>query len=598
MAELAEDEAVWDLSDLYTGPEDSRIAVDLEAARDLAVQFTARYEGELEEISARPQDLLVVIREYEKVHEIGLRPYNYAYLLLASDTQDHQKSSFFKRIEQAWHDIALSLLFFQLEIRGLPEDRLKWLTDRPELAAYRRFFLSAWNGKPHTLSRTEESILAEKTLSGRKALADFHEEFLGSLRFEIEMDGEIQLLTKDQAVGFLHSSNPSLREGVFRNLHEGLARQSTVFRYIFNTFLQDYNQENKLRGHVNPMQRAHLEHQIDPGIADVMLRAVEAYYPVIREYYTLKARALGIGKLMISDLHAPLGKKDLRWGISKAKTIILNAFEKVDPFLHDIIARFFSESWIDSKPRPGKRGGAFCVCLTPLAHSYISINYTGTLRDLMILAHELGHGVHQRLSAQQGFINFEPSPLLAETAATFFETLLICKLAQEEEFRHMRQALLAGQIESAITTVFRQNVLTRFEQAIHLRRGDHLLSADEISQIWWQENERLYGNSVKMLPCYQWGWMSVPHLIHLPFFCYSYVFGYLVSMVFVESYKSQGRIFLNKLIEMLGAGSSEAPVELISQTGWNLEGSSFWQHGLGLIGQWVASFAATLEGGR
>ena len=325
------------------------------------------------------------------------------------------------------------------------------------------------------------------------------------------------------------------------------------------------------------MHRTHLSNEVNENIIEGMMRAVEDHYPLIRRCFRLKARLLGLEKLKNSDIFAPLKNETLLVSFSDARQLLLEAVETLHPFLYSIVCEIFEKKRIDAEPRTGKQNGAFCKSLAPSLHPYVSMSYTGNINDLMTLAHELGHGIHYRLCSKQGYLNFDPPPILAETASTFMEMVVTDHLRKKEGFRKHRPALLALQIEGILTTVFRQNVLTRFEQAIHNFREDHLLNADEICRLWWEENYRLYGEDVEMIPGYRWGWTHIPHFFHRPFYCYSYMFGNLLSIILFQNYMEKGRDFLDRIIDLFSAGCSRAPLEMLAGMGLSLAEDSFWK---------------------
>ncbi|MCJ7684620.1 MAG: M3 family metallopeptidase, partial [Desulfobacteraceae bacterium] len=365
-----------------------------------------------------------------------------------------------------------------------------------------------------------------------------------------------------------------------------------VFKNILNALLLAYHQEDVERGHPFPMHRIHLSNEVNESIIENMLGVVEGYYPLARRYLREKARCLGLGKLKNTDIFAPLKEENFLVSFSDATKLISEAAENLHPVFHSFVREIFENNRIDAGVRAGKQNGAFCKSLEPSLHPYISMSYAGNISDLMTLAHELGHGIHYRLCSEQTYVNFDPPPILAEAASTFMEMVVIEYLMEKKGCQKLRPDLLALQIEGIMTTVFRQNVLTRFEQVIHNKRRDHLLSAREICRLWWDENNRFYGEEVEMTPGYRWGWTYIPHFFHRPFYCYSYIFGNLLSIMLFQNYQEKGDGFLETVIDLLKTGSSRPPIEMIKEMGLDI-GKRCWEPAFqyieDLIDSWEAS---------
>jgi oligoendopeptidase F len=310
-----------------------------------------------------------------------------------------------------------------------------------------------------------------------------------------------------------------------------------------------------------------------------MMKVTEDHYSLAQEYFQLKSCLLGLPRLKNSDLYAPLpgGKKELKY--QEAKRLLTDSFRQFHPRFGDIAQEFFQKGWIDAEVRKGKYGGAFCSGLIPSLHPYVLMNFTGKYRDALTLAHEMGHAIHFYLARGQTLLNFDPPLPLAETASVFGEMIMTQALLQQEHDIATRQALLGAEIEDIIATVFRQHVLTHFEQEAHERRRDHLLTSEEIGDIWWQANLRLFGDSVEMIPEYRWGWSYISHFIHSRFYCYSYIFGELVVLSLFQRYQEEGDAFLLPLIRLLESGGSQSPDVLLAQVGMDIHHADFWEKG-------------------
>ena len=338
-----------------------------------------------------------------------------------------------------------------------------------------------------------------------------------------------------------------------------------------------------------------MDNEVEPAVVARMMEVTEANYGVAQEYVGLKARLLGLAKLANYDQYASLFEEMPRRSYAEAKETVVEAFEGFSPRFAEIARKFFDGRWIDAEVRPGKRGGAFSAGCVPSVHPYILLNHTDKLRDVSTMAHELGHGVHQYLSRKQTYLNFGHPLTTAETASVFAEFLVFSHLMKREKDPRVRLGLLCSKIEDAFATIFRQNVLTRFEQAAHGARRDHQLATSEICDLWCEANGRLFGEAVEMAPSYRWGWSYIPHFIHVPFYCYAYVFGELLVLSLYRMHQEEGERFTPRYIELLEAGSSSAPDRLLGRLGVEIREADFWQKGLNVLAELVTQAKEVAE---
>lgn len=590
MKQIGSDGMSWDLSAFYSSPDDPAIEEDLARARHKAEAFSTRYRGKIKRNGLAPHEFVLALNAYESIHEAAMRPYGFATLLLAADTRDHERNSLLERVRTGWYQIRRHIRFFESEIQGLDPARLTELADEPALTGYRNYFLRALAGRPHLLSEDQEQIIELKHLSGRHAFVALYDALMGSRVFDLEVEGKAQSLGRDQVLSLLHHRDRILRERAFSTMLNGFGRDAIVFQHILNAISRDDQLEAEERGYEDALGRACLANQVDREGVVRLMEVTEAHYPLARRYFRAKARALGLGKLRYTDQLAPLRGCDVDMGFPEARVRILEAFRAFDPLFEAYANAFFEEGRIDSEIRPGKQGGGLCSCFGPWQPPHILMHFTGTVRDLTTLAHELGHGIHSRLASAQTYLSFEPPPVLAETASTFFETLVVEHLLGEKTHKDLHLPLLAGRIEDAIITVFRQNVLTRFECAFYGRRKAQFLSTEAICRLWIEENKRLYGEDLEMDPAYRWGWAIVPHFFQRPFYCFSYVFGYLLSLCLLSLNEREGRGFSKRMAQFLGAGAARSPMELIGELGLDPSQHSFWEKGFHVIGRWIDDF--------
>jgi len=576
----------WDLTDLYQTPREPSWAVDLNRGVERARRLQASYKGgDLSLLS--PAAFFQALKEYESIQEEGIKPFLYASLLFSQDSQNNEYKTLLQKAKEQWNELENQLLFFRLALIGLPPEKLQEFLSHPPLKAYQHALSFLRRFRPFTRGEKEEEIFSRKNLTGRSAFTTLFDEFTGAFSFRLEAEGEEKELTGSQMLSLLYSSDRSLREKAFRTFLKRHGENHLVLGSIFNALILDAQVEDDLRGYQGPMHRIHLENEIRPEAVELMMEVTEAHYPLAREYFQVKACLLGLPKLANFDLYAPLPSSPKKIPFDEARNLLLQSFQRFHPLFGRIAGEFFEKRWIDAPPRKGKYGGAFCAGMTPSLHPYILLNYTGNLRDVLTLAHEMGHGIHFYLARKQTLMNFDPPLTLAETASVFGELVMTQALLREERDLTVRLALLCIEVEDMIATIFRQNVLTRFEQQAYQSRRDHLLSSEEIGDLWWKANARLFGDSVEMIPEYRWGWAYISHFIHSRFYCYSYIFGELVSLALFQKYQEEGPPFLNRLIRLLERGGSGSPHELLKKAGIDIGREDFWEKGFRVIRQLI-----------
>ena len=377
---------------------------------------------------------------------------------------------------------------------------------------------------------------------------------------------------------------------------EGLKLHARPLAFIFNTLVQHKAVEDRLRVFDSPMAARHLANEIDEPSAASLLSSCVARYPLVARYYRLKARLLGLSRLEDYDRYAPIAPEVTRIPFDRARSIVLDAYGDFAPEMADVARRFFDSHWIDAELRPGKRGGAFCASTVPSVHPYVLLSYTGNLRDVMTLAHELGHGIHQYLAREQGLFEQDTPLTTAETASVFGEMLVFRRLMREEPDPRARLELLCGKIEDAFATVFRQVAMTRFEESLHAaRRDEGELSIERTNELWMDANRPMFGDSVQLSSDYAWWWLYIPHFVHSPFYCYAYAFGELLVLALLRRYDEQGDAFVPRYVELLRAGGSDTPPALLSRLDLDIADPGFWDGGLVLLEDMVAE-AETLAG--
>lgn len=579
----------WDLGDLFASHDDPRIQASLEDCLARAHAFAQRYRDTIRVAGGPgPEHLLAAVAELEALEgdlgKVGV----YADLLYASDTLRPEHRDLKERVELAATQISNLVLFFDLEWMELPDEDAERLLIHPTLAGYHHYLRQARCWRTHKLSEPEERLLNERDNTGRRALGRLFTELTTTLHFPFQTNGRLQNLTMSEVLARMYHADRDVRRRAYETLFDILSRHELVLTSIYETLLQDHLTLDRLRRFSHPMAERHLENEIDAQAVEEMMAATEANYGIAHRYFRVKARLLGLPGLSLFDQYAPVGNALPACPFDRARDMILEAFDAFSPIFGQIAQQFFGKRWIDAETRQGKRGGAFCASTTPALHPYILCNYTDNLRDVMTVAHELGHGLHACLARQQTLFNYDTPLTTAETASVFAEFLVFDHLVRTQEDPRVQLALICGKIEDTFATVFRQNVLTRFEQAAFERRGKGRLTAESICEAWIGANRPYYGDAVEMTDGYRWGWSYIPHFIHTRFYCYSYVFGQLLTLSLYRQYKEEGASFVSRYIRLLEAGGSDSPASLLMLLGVDLHDPSFWQKGLDEIRGLVA----------
>jgi oligoendopeptidase F len=589
------DGVAWDLSGLYTGPDDPRIGQDLATALERARDFESSYRGKIDVAPGgsppRPECLLAAMRELESLGEQMDRPLIYASLLHAARTDDPRHGALLNKTQQERIVINQHLIFFDLEWVKVAEETAQALIAHPSLARYRHYLEQKRVWKPHYLTEPEEKVLEEKTITGRSAFVRLFDETVASIQFPYTPPPPGNLterLTLQQLNAKLYHSDRLVRQAAARGITLGLQENARPLTYIFNTLVLDHATDCRLRRWDSVMGSRHLANEISATVVDALMTSTERHHATVQRYYRLKAQLLGLKELYDYDRYAPLAGELPSCTWPRARSIVQGSYEAFSPRAGEVIRRFFEENWIDAELRQGKRGGAFSSSAVPSVHPYILMNYTDKMRDVMTLAHELGHGLHQYLSRGVGYLQCDTPLTTAETASVFGEMLTFQQLLTLHPEPKVRLALLCSKIEDAFATVFRQVVLTRFEQSLHeARNKEGELTIERINELWLSANRPMHGDVVQLTDDYAWWWLYIGHFIHVPFYCYAYAFGELLVLALVQKYKQDGAAFVPRYLELLSSGGSASPPELLSRLGVDVNDPTFWELGLRLLGDMV-----------
>jgi oligoendopeptidase F len=583
----------WDLSDLYAAPDAPEVQSDLERAAAAATALADEFKGRLAELDG--DALAEMVARYEQLEEWLGRTMSYAQLLHAADTEDAEIGRFFQTVQERVNEISTKVLFVTLELNRIEDVALEAkLAGSERLARYRPWIRDVRSFRPHQLDDEIERVLHEKAVTGRRAWTRLFDETMGALRFPY--DG--RQLTSAEIFDLLQDRDRAKREGAARTIAEVLGRNVRLFALITNTLAKDKQLEDGWRKFARPISSRNLANQVEDEVVDALIGAVRAAYPRLsHRYYALKARWLGLERLEYWDRNAPLPEdSDRRVTWSDAKVIVLDAYRRFSPALAEIVDRFFARGWIDAVLRPGKDAGAFCHPTVPSVHPYVLMNYQGRPRDVMTLAHELGHGVHQTLAAAQGPLMAGTPLTLAETASVFGEQLTFRALLDAESDPVQRRVMLAGKIEDGLNTVVRQIAFVEFERRLHDARRHAELTAHELGDLWLQVQSESLGPAFHFDESYRAYWSYIPHFIHVPFYVYAYAFGDCLVNSLYAVYQAEPEGFEARYLELLRAGGTRRHRELLAPFGLDAADPAFWAKGLGIIEDMIERLGAELAG--
>lgn len=569
-------EVHWNLKDLFASVED--LDREIAEARRQADGFARRCKGRMRNWNAA--QMAQALQDYENLHDRIGRAYTYSYLNWTTDTTDPERGALLQKVRELYNRISQKILFFELEWMELEDEQAERMIGSPELAGYVHYLRVQRLMKPHVLSEAEERVLAEKSITGRAAWNRFFDETMGAARFPFHG----QELTEQEVLAKLHDGDREVRRQAALTLTEGLRRHLRETTFVFNTILADKASEDHLRNYSHWLSSRNLTNQVSDEAVNNLIEAVKSRFDLVARFYRLKKKLLGLDELYDYDRYAPIGQTDTRYAWSEARDVVLRAYGEFHPEMSAIAGRFFERDWIDAPVRPGKRGGAFSHSAVPSVHPYIFLNYTGRVRDVQTLAHELGHGVHQFLARKQGVLQSDTPLTMAETASVFGEMLVFESLLKKETSPSNRLAMLVGKIDDSIATVFRQIAMNRFEDRIHSsRRSKGELSSRLFCRHWIESQEEMFQGSVTLGEHYRYWWSYIPHFIHTPGYVYAYAFGELLVLALFARYQEEGDAFSPKYLELLASGGSDWPHVQTAKLGVDLQDTGFWKQGLAAI---------------
>ncbi len=583
----------WNLTDLYASIDAPEIIRDLEQVDKECTAFEVTYKGKLADEVARPgggEWLAVAVKRYEAIDDVMGRLSSYAGLVHAGNTVDPKVSKFYGDVSERLTAASVHLLFFTLELNRLDDAVLQRAMETPSLGHYRPWLEDIRKDKPHELEDRIEQLFQEKSLTGRGAWNRLFDQTITSLRFKVSG----KELAIEPTLNLLADRSEPKRKAAAEALAKTFKANERTFALVTNTLAKDKEISDRWRSFADVADARHLANRVEREVVDALVASVRAAYPRLsHRYYQLKARWFKRKKLAYWDRNAPLpfaSTTTIPW--TEAQDLVLTAYGAFSSDMAAIAKRFFTDRWIDAPVRPGKAPGAFAHPTTPSAHPYVLLNYQGKARDVMTLAHELGHGVHQVLAAPNGPL-MAPTPLtLAETASVFGEMLTFKKLLASTKDNKQRQALLAGKVEDMINTVVRQIAFYSFERALHTERRNGELTPEQIGQIWLSVQGESLGPAIEIKPGYETYWMYIPHFIHSPFYVYAYAFGDCLVNSLYAVYEKAADGFAERYLAMLSAGGTKHHSELLKPFGLDARDPAFWDGGLRVIEGMISELEA------
>ena len=580
----------WDLSALFASMEDPKIESIWKLSHQRADAFAAQYRGKINHPDLTSEMLNQALTDLEVLTTDVAKPMAYSNLLFAGDASNAAIGAFMQSQMEKATELQIKLMFFELELQAAPQETINALANDAKLANYRHHIQVARTYSPYRLSEKEEVLMEELANTGSRAFNRLFDEVTSNYVFKFVLDGKTEEKSQQEVLALLRHEDRATRQAAGDSITAGLKDQERVLVFIFNTLMQDKSIEDRLRGFQFAEQSRHMANELDRETVDLVVRLCREFYPMVARYYRVKQQILGLPELTHIDRYAPLFAAEGKVSWEEAQEIVLGAFGEFSTEVRDRAAEFFDKNWIDAEPRKGKTGGAFCSYNTPDTHPVILQSFLNKMDDVSTLAHELGHGVHASFSRDQSYFNFHGTLPLAELASTFGEMLVFEKLVAGASTKD-KLALYAEKIEGIFATVFRQAAMYQFEMRIHdARRTQGELASEQFGEIWQEELQSMFGDSVKLGDQHKCWWMYVSHFTAVPFYVYAYSFGELLVLSLYEMAKKQGPSFADDYVRVLRLGGSKTPAELMAMLNVDLQSEEFWRGGFAAMDKFLVEF--------
>jgi oligoendopeptidase F len=574
---LGTEKVLWNLGDLYKGENDPSLKPDIDFCRKEAEAIHAKYYKTIEKLDE--DDLVELVRRLEQLDMRLTKLATFSFLYFITQIDNEAAGGLDQKIHELYSACSTHTVFFELEWNSIDDSRAEKILSSPVLASYRHYLRTMRKFRPYQLSEKEEKLLLEKEIVGRNSWTTLFEKIFAGLKFGRKQRTEEEVLTD------LYHADRKVRKQAAADMTHGLKNNSHLLTHIFNTLAADKMITDRLRGFESWLSSMNLGNQLEDGTVETLIESVVSRYDIVKRYYRVKRDLLDLDCLRDYDRYAPLPSLPTRQiGWDECKKTVLSSFENFSPEMAEIARDFFEKNWIHAPVSGGKRGGAFAHPCVPDVHPYILVNYTGNLRDVSTVAHELGHGIHQVLAGRQGHFNSDTPLPLAETASVFAELLVFNSQLDLISDKKEQRAFICQKLESIFATVFRQTAMNRFEKLMHeSRRQDGEIELEKFNSFWLSTQEEMFGNSVNLGDDYAIWWSYIPHFLSTPGYVYSYAFGELLVLALYGLYLREGQPFVEKYLALLAAGGSASPYELLRPFDIDLNDRNFWTTGLEVI---------------
>jgi oligoendopeptidase F len=583
MSEKTYTQSPWELEDLFGSHEDPKIKATFDEINQSVESFQAYREQLTPDIDEAL--FLEILENYERFYRLALRLHGFAELSFASDTQDQKAQGLVAKVNQFQAEASNKTLFFNLWWRALDDENAERLLKNT--GDYRYWLVAMRNFKDFTLSEPEEKVINIKDVTGVTALNMLYDSITNRYVFKLEIDGEVKEMTRGEIMALVRQSDPDLRARAYEEVFRVYEADAPILGQIYQAVTRDWRNENiNLRGFKTPISVRNLINDIPDGVIETLLDVTRQNATHFQRFFRLKAKRLGVEKLRRYDIYAPVEKADKEYPFSEAADIVLESFNDFHPKFAQMAQQIFDANHVDGEIRKGKMSGAFCATITPDLTPWVLLNYQGKADDVATMAHELGHGIHALMAQEHSAFTQHACLPLAETASTFGEMMLVDKLLAQESDPAVRRDLLYRQMDDAFATILRQNYFSMFEQTAHdmIAEGAQV---DEIADAYLANLKEEFGDSVDISDEFRWEWVMVPHFYGVPFYVYAYAFGQLLVLSLYKQFQEEGDAFKPRYMQILSAGGSIAPVELLSNAGIDVTTAEFWQGGYDVVEEMV-----------
>lgn len=583
---------LWNLNDLFSGLKDPAIQSTLTTTVKEAQAFESKYKGTLHTLS--PEALAEALVTLEILWTPFYKLSQYMGLLSSEDTSNDEVKALDAKVDEIGSQISNHLLFFDLEIGDFTDAQFAPFDGHPALSNYAYDLQRTRKTASFNLTEPEEKIVNLKDITGKSAHKKLYEELTNSFSFEFELDGKVQTLSGEQLRNLRHHPSVDVRRKAMTLFFSRYEEHKIVITHLFNNIVKDMAVSRELRGYSSAINVRNVGNDLTDKTVQTLHDVTTDSYSLVHRYYNLKKKILDLPDMTLADIYAPMPTTDKTFTYQEAKELVLDGFGSFDNEIYAMAKSMFDEKRIHAPVMPKKRGGAFCSASVPSVKPYVLLNFMGKPRDVATMAHELGHGIHDMLASKQTLTNFHPILPLAETASIFSEMIITDLLLSQETDNEVKKVILIEKIEDILASSHRQNMFSKFEMAAHAHIQDQLASTDDLNKLYTTEIQKMFGESVRFTPEYQWEWSAIPHMFNWPFYVYAYNFGNLLVMALYESYKEQGPSFIPKYKELLSLGSAADPITITKTVGVDITSEAFWQKSVTLIERMINDLEALL----